>query len=243
MRESKFDPTKFLSGKFESLEAAKKSGLEFSKSGESFTSSRWFQRQETFWKDSLVGESPRPSTLPKVIEKSHAEMIIEVGGGSGWIWNLIGSEIRRNLTYVNLELAETCNYFENLTHFEPAMRFISTLDDLELKANYRLMLYSNSTMQYLDDDGVAEIFRTLNSCTEVLLDELIFTDFSSYWTLQEYYGSKIPYFVRNRSDFLGNMAAFGFEPQAQNYSKRINSADKGVHRPYFTENLHFLKTH
>lgn len=243
MRESNIVPTQFLSGKFESLEDAKKFALEHSNSAESFTSSRWFQRQEAFWKVSLTGESPRPSTLPKVIEKSNANMVVEVGGGSGWIWNLIRNEVKRDLKYVNLELAETIEYFKSLPEIDPEIRFISSLNDLELNSNNKLMFYSNSTIQYIDDPGLKEIFRKLDSCSEVLFDELIFTDFESYWTLQEYYGGKIPYFVRNKSFFLDFMETLGFVSQTKEFPRLSIPNGDGLYRPYFTEDLYFTKTY
>ena len=90
MAESETDPTKFLSGYFETLQAASTFALSTSKSGESFTSSRWFRRQEIFYNDSQNGNTPRPNSLPEIIKNSSANTVIEVGGGSGWIWNLIG---------------------------------------------------------------------------------------------------------------------------------------------------------
>jgi putative methyltransferase (TIGR04325 family) len=242
MGKSQNNPTKFLSGNFKSLAEANAFSRGGSYSEESFTSPRWFRRQEAFWNDSLAGISPRPSTLPVVIEKSNASMVVEVGGGSGWIWNLIGSDVKRDLKYINLELAETSEYFKNLAHIDRAITFISSLNDLELNSNDQLMLYSNSTIQYLDDSGLKEIFCKLDSCSEVLFDELIFTDFESYWTLQEYYGSKIPYFVRNKSDFLDFMGTLGFVSQTWEYPKHNIPTGDGLYRRYFTEDIYFTKT-
>ena len=242
MGKSQNNPTKFLSGNFESLAEANAFLRAASYSEDSFTSPRWFQRQEAFWNDSLAGISPRPSTLPVVIEKSNASLVVEVGGGSGWIWNLIGSEVKRDLKYINLELAETSEYFKNLAHIDPEIRFISSLNGLELNSNHKLILYSNSTIQYIEDSGIKDILRKLDSCSEVLFDELIFTDFASYWTLQEYYGSKIPYFVRNKSDFLEFMGTVGFVSQTWEYPKHNIPTVDGLYRPYFTENIYFTKT-
>jgi putative methyltransferase (TIGR04325 family) len=241
MGKNQNDPTKFLSGNFESRAEASAFARSAGYSKESFTSPRWFERQEAFWNDSLAGVSPRPSTLPAVIEKSNASMVVEVGGGSGWIWNLIGSEVKRDLKYVNLELAETSEYFKNLAHIDPAITFISSLNDLELNSNYQLMLYSNSTIQYLDDSGIKEIFGKLDSCSEVLFDELIFTDYASYWTLQEYYGSKIPYFVRNKSVFFDFMETLRFVSQTRENPKCSLPTGDGLYRPYFTEDIYFTK--
>ena len=232
----------FLSGRFETLQSAKEVASRYSKDLNSFASSRWLLKQESFWNDSLSGNSPRPSSLPEIIEKSNTKIVCELGGGSGWIWNLIGSEVKRDLKYINLELAETSEYFKNLAHIDPEIRFISSLNDLELNSNYQLMLYSNSTIQYIDDSGIKEIFRKLNSCSEVIFDELIFTDFMSYWTLQEYYGSKIPYFVRNKSDFLDFMETLGFVSQRREYPMRNIQTGDGLNRPYFTEDIYFTKT-
>ena len=241
MAESETDPKKFLSGNFETLQAASIFAVSTSKSGKSFTSSRWFRRQEIFYNESQNGNTPRPNSLPEIIKNSSANTVIEVGGGSGWIWNLIGRERKSNLKYYNLELAETCNYFKNLVQIDSSIRFISTIKNLELNPNDQVILYANSTLQYLDNAGLEEIFRTINLCTEALFDELIFTDFASYWTLQEYYGSKIPYFVRNKSDFLEFMEIFGFKFEKQVDTDFGNSDGDEATRTYFTESLHFLK--
>jgi putative methyltransferase (TIGR04325 family) len=232
----------FLSGRFETLQSAKEVASRYSNGLNSFTSSRWLLKQESFWNESLSGNFPRPSTLPEIIEKSKTKTVCELGGGSGWIWNLIGSEVKRDLKYINIELAETSEYFKNLAHIDPAIRFTSSLEDLELNSIFQLMLYSNSTIQYIDDSAIKEIFRKLDSCSQVLFDELIFTDFESYWTLQEYYGSKIPYFVRNKSDFLDFMGTLGFMSQTQEFPKRNIPTGDELCRSYFTENIYLMKT-
>ena len=165
------------------------------------------------------------------------------GGGSGWVWNLINSNVKANLSYINLELLETCHKYQDFIGSNPAISFISEIDDLEIKAGHQVLFYTNSVMQYVENDKIEETFNVLNSCTEALFDELVFTDFQSYWTLQEYYGSKIPYFVRNRRDFIETMARFGFFTQAQDISAPSQEISERARKLWYTENLYFLKIH
>lgn len=242
MHQSDSKKPEFLSGSFETRITAYEAAQRFSKV-DVWASSRWQKRQESFLSDSLAGKYPRHSSLPEVIKESKANVVFEFGGGSGWVWNLINSNVKANLSYINLELLETCHKYQDFIGSNPAISFISEIDDLEIKAGHQVLFYTNSVMQYVENDKIEETFNVLNSCTEALFDELVFTDFQSYWTLQEYYGSKIPYFVRNRRDFIETMARFGFFTQAQDISAPSQEISERARKLWYTENLYFLKIH
>ena len=164
-------------------------------------------------------------------------------GGSGWVWNLINNKVKANLSYINLELPETYQKYQDFIGSNPAISFISEISDLEIEAEHQILFYTNSVMQYVENGKIEEILDVLNSCTEAIFDELVFTDFQSYWTLQEYYGSKIPYFVRNRREFIETMAHFGFFTQAQDISAPSRDISELTRKLWYTENLYFLKIH
>lgn len=242
MHQSDSQKPDFLSGSFETQKIAYEVARSLSKV-DVWASSRWQKRQESFLNDSLAGKSPRHTSLPEVIKKSKAKVVFEFGGGSGWVWNLISNDVKANLRYINLELPETCNKYQNFVGLSSAISFVSEIHDLDIKAEHQILFYTNSVMQYVEDGKIEETFNVLHSCTEALFDELVFTDFQSYWTLQEYYGSKIPYFVRNRRDFIENMARFGFFAKAQDISSPSQEISERAKKLWYTENLYFLKMH
>ena len=65
----------FLSGRFETLQSAKEVASRYSNGLNSFTSSRWLLKKESFWNESLSGNFPMPSTLPEIIEKSKTKTV------------------------------------------------------------------------------------------------------------------------------------------------------------------------
>jgi hypothetical protein len=95
-------------GIFESLETALiEQKLHNSK--DAFSSIRWINRQRSFLNMSKKGMSPRNSSLPSFLkEHVQIDLVVDIGGGSGWIFNLLQPITQKPLTYFNIELKEMC---------------------------------------------------------------------------------------------------------------------------------------
>lgn len=127
-----------------------------------FSSTRWKNRQRAFLNMSQDGRSPRSSIIPSFLaDHKEIDSILDIGGGSGWIFNLLQIATDRNFTYWNFELSEMCEEFSkefdnsNKVHFIDSWNLFSNLNEISL-------IYSNSTMQYIPDDIFFENLSKVN---------------------------------------------------------------------------------
>ena len=156
------------------------------------------------------GRSPRSSILPSFLaDHKEIDSILDIGGGSGWIFNLLQIATDRNFTYWNFELSEMCEEFSkefdnsNKVHFIDSWNLFSNLNEISL-------IYSNSTMQYIPDDIFFENLSKVNQPRYIVFDDFIVTNSISYWTLQNYYGDFIPYCFRNLEEFNLKLLKIGY---------------------------------
>lgn len=169
------------------------------------------------------GAEPRFSTLPSFISNhKDIDLILDIGGGSGWVFYLLKAMTKRNFTYFNFELKESCEEFSrefsniNNVHFVDSWDLIFTIKRISL-------LYSNSTMQYISDDDFFDNFKKINKPKFIVFDDLIVTDFGSYWTLQNYYGVFIPYYFRNLEEFNLKILKQGYSIiSVENYRQTLS---------------------
>jgi putative methyltransferase (TIGR04325 family) len=177
---------------------------------EVFLSDRWRNRQRTFMDMAQDGVSPRFSTLPSFIANHEdIDLILDIGGGSGWVFYLLNAMTKRSLTYINFELREICEEFSkefsNIedVHFVDSWELIFDIKEISI-------IYSNSTMQYISDVNFFENFKKIKKPKYIVFDDLIVTNFKSYWTLQNYYGVFIPYCFRNLEEFNLKLVEQGY---------------------------------
>jgi putative methyltransferase (TIGR04325 family) len=196
-------------GKFESFDTAL-IAQKYLNTNDAFCSERWKSRQQLFLDMSREGISPRHSSLLRFLEENEQiETILDIGGGSGWIFNLLRAKNQRPLTYVNLEIREICNEFSKefndvkFVHFVDSWESIFNLKEISL-------VYSNSTLQYIPNETFFDNFKKINQPEYFVLDDFIATNSESYWTLQNYYGNFIPYCFRNLIEFNQNLLEQGY---------------------------------
>lgn len=154
--------------------------------------------------------APRYSSLPSFL-KEHAQIdrVVDIGGGSGWIFNLLQPITQNPLTYFNIELKETCEEFSKEFSHTSRVQFVDSWESIvELKEIS--LVYSNSTMQYISDEVFFRNFTKLNPPKYVVFDDFIVTSSKSYWTLQNYYGHFIPYHFRNLTEFNLKLSELGY---------------------------------
>ena len=130
------------------------------------------------------------------------------GGGSGWLFDYLKNsiEIDEIEKYTILELGLTCSFFSKL-HNHP-------VDYLtKLPAGFRTdILYTNSALQYLVDDN---IFISIVNTSEpgfVLIEDFLGVDVRTFFTIQNYYESRIIVKIRNTTDFLQRFQQLGYFP-------------------------------
>ncbi len=200
---------KIFQGKFESLENALIE-QKFLNTNDAFCSERWKSRQQLFLDMSREGISPRHSSLLSFLEENEQiEIILDIGGGSGWIFHLIRAKIQKPLTYFNLEIREICDEFSKEFKDTKLVQFVDSWESIFSLKEISLV-YSNSTLQYISDEAFFENFNKIKQPEYLVLDDFIATNSKSYWTLQNYYGNFIPYCFRNLNEFNQRLLEQGY---------------------------------
>ncbi|ASY10025.1 methyltransferase domain-containing protein [Candidatus Planktophila lacus] len=218
-------------GKFESLETALRE-QKFINPSDAFSTERWKTRQQLFLDMSREGISPRHSSLVRFLEENEQiEIVLDIGGGSGWIFHLLRARIQRPLTYINLEIKEICDEFSKEFKETHLVQFVDSWEPI-FRLEKISLVYSNSTLQYISDEIFFENFKKIHHPQYLVLDDFIATSSQSYWTLQNYYGNFIPYCFRNLNEFNQKLLAQGYSVvSAEDYPQTLASGfDYGSER-------------
>jgi len=183
---------------------------------ETYSSSRWLERQENMLRLARGGNVPRPSSLLDQDLLQAPSEILDVGGGSGWLFECLkksyGGENIQN--YTVLEIPVICEHFTN--HFLPteSIRFISRINEVE---HIRFdVMYFNSSLQYLNDLKLLEFKDIQNKPNYVVIDDLPLTDKSTFYSNQLYYGSYISIRFINRTEINSVLEGSGYELISEN---------------------------
>ena len=133
---------------------------------------------------------PRPSNLPIVGALIEPTTIVDLGGSSGWSWDYLRSAVPhcRVERYDIIETQNIVDHFEHSEHHQPPVRYHTTTTALESCD----LLYTNSVLQYFpSNDGLLEIVQALLP-KYILLDDLFADENPEFYSVQNYYGKKIP---------------------------------------------------
>ncbi len=175
-----------------------------------FDSAEWFNKQESMLDLAAKGELPRSTSIVEFLAGKSIQNIVDFGGGPGWIWAyLVKSNLHNGLSYYNLELESSRIAFEYLTYRLPSMKFVEMCEVPSL-ANEGNLLYSNSILQYFEDNSLLlELIRELNPVSIVLDD--IAGDEEEFYSLQNYYGFLQVNRFLNLSKLISEVCSLGYK--------------------------------
>lgn len=216
-------------GVYETLEEAQAKGT-------GFTSERWMERitgqllnyRKEIETHSLVMPA-RMTDLPFLAALTDAHKIIDFGGSSGWTYDFLKKTMPQNTIYdyVIVEIEEVvCRMQAASLHAAP-VSYVTNTSKLDWKRGAGKrgggadIFYTNSVLQYVYDDAVMlEVLEELQPYW-LLIEDFMGGDFDNYFSLQNYYESRIPIRFRNRQDFI----------------KGLNGYDLILSKPYAAEIL------
>ena len=149
-----------------------------------FAQAKWLDRQAALASRSVSEESQiqppsRPTNLPFAAAVVNAKIIVDFGGGSGWVrqflYGLKGLE-----RFLVVDVESVVRRFGEVATSQ--LEFVTAdspvLDDL---AGITDILYSNSTLQYLPDNvAFCDVVRRVRPAL-VLLDEVLWSSTGSDW--------------------------------------------------------------
>lgn len=124
-------------------------------------------------------EGARPTTLPLVLAGRPNKLVVDLGGGSGWVYPLLQHLGLTPARYVVLELPEVASYFQ--AHPISGVEYKS-IESSDLFLNPPIdFLYCNSSLQYMSDNSpLLRQIQTLNPSV-LLIDEFLWTSGSEDW--------------------------------------------------------------
>ena len=124
-------------------------------------------------------QGPRPSLLPAIVAGTPEAIIVDLGGGSGWVCPLLRGLGLAPRRYVVRDLAQVVDYYRG--HPVEGVEY-QYLDDPPLDAGSSVDLrYANSSLQYMPDNaGLLDQLRRLRPRT-LLIDELLWSRGDQDW--------------------------------------------------------------
>jgi putative methyltransferase (TIGR04325 family) len=173
-------------GKFDTYAQAQMSvSSKSTNSRDLFAQAEWLDRQASLAHGSASDESPslkppRPTNLPFAAGLMNVKTIVDFGGGSGWVREVIRASARSLELYVVIDVDSVVERFSEVA--TPHLRFVSAdspvLDELAGETD---ILYSNSALQYLpDNSGFRDVVKRVRPDT-VLVDELLWSATGRDW--------------------------------------------------------------
>jgi putative methyltransferase (TIGR04325 family) len=180
-----------------------------------FQSARWLERireQLLSYRKELLSNSlvmpPRLSDLPILAAVTDASRIVDYGGSSAWAYEFLQATTHKNkiTDYLCIEIYPVVNYLSSLDVHAPPVRYSDTLDGIGTGFD---IFYTNSTLQYIYDDTF--FFKAVDEIQPhwLLIEDFLGGNFNDFYTVQNYYESKIPVKFRNQIQFIEGL--FGYD--------------------------------
>ena len=173
-----------------------------------FQSKNWLTKQNNILMETRRGNFKRLTFMPFIASILDVKKIIDFGGGSGWVFETLGDSVKEKIEkYLVIENTESCEFFAN-KYFGEKIQF-STVVDLEKNNLFHSVdiLYLNSVMQYLESLDQFNILVDFYSPEYILIDDLVVSPAEEFFSLQEYYGIKIPYRFSDIDKIHSSMSA------------------------------------
>lgn len=208
MNESR-QPIRIWEGVYETFEEAQAEGT-------GFACERWIDRiNQQLLKYRSERENhalvmpPRMSDLPFLVALTAAKRIIDFGGSSGWTYEYLQSAMEQKTIddYVVVEIEDVVRHVQVAFLHAYPVSYVTDLNAIYDRAEGSVF-YTNSVLQYIrDDDTWLQAIDRLKP-DWLLIEDFMGGDFDEYFSLQNYYESKIPIRFRNRSDFLNKLDCY-----------------------------------
>ena len=196
-----------------------------------FKSDRWLKRiseQLLRYREALLSNPlampPRPSDLPLLAAVTKASRIVDFGGSSAWAFEFLQATTYKNkiIDYLCIEIDTVVNYLGSLGVHAPPIRYGNSLDGISSGFD---IFYTNSALQYFYDD--AYFFKAIDEIQPhwLLIEDFLGGNFDDFYTIQNYYESKIPVRFRNQIQFVEGLCGYDLvlsKPYASTVFGKIN---------------------
>jgi len=183
---------------------------------QAFDTSRWLERQSAMLASARSGVSPRHSSLPLFIATSSANSIVDLGGGSGWTFEIVClNTIKKIAEYVIVEQQTTVDAFASSFKDNDGVRFVASESISRDRINTVDVFYSNSALQYFPDNVFLADLAAMCAPTWILLDDFQTALGGEFFSTQHYYGIEIPCRFSDLQSTVDEMRRLGYTLQGK----------------------------
>ena len=160
----------------------------------------------------MSGNSPRVTNLNLLFNNLNDVIILDFGGGSGWLFWTIPENL--DFTYLLVEKSAFIRAISSRYVFPEQIKFISAegIDGAIPKELFfskgKKILYFNSVFQYLDSSIFEFIYKFKPDF--ICIEDLVTSNSVEYKLVQKYYTSSAPYLIWSENDLLEEMSELGF---------------------------------
>jgi putative methyltransferase (TIGR04325 family) len=189
----------------------------------SFPAEIWKARQLEFLRKAKLGLSPRVESITKILESERDLSIVDFGGGSGWLFQYLGTLGFKSNCLMIVETEESISWFK-----EKDSDFFWITNNaffhFELTGD-KNVFYSNSCIQYLGNlEAFFEEILT-KSWSYLILEDVPNLETQDCWTCQNYYGYMSPYHFFKKDNLISLIESHGFELTQESNYKSIYPAE------------------
>lgn len=190
-----------------------------------YSSQRWFKNLENLLSIAKKGVVAKPSRLPELVEQLHPEVVIDLGGGNGWLSYLLPTWFTgTSSSYIVVEPELLIDELRRIG----GQRCLSWLPSENPKEWSVLpqpkILYSLSMLQYVGDFSILESLIEFHQPLCIFLEDVPCSRGKQFFTLQNYYEFKIPYRFISVDDLQTTLIKFGYKlEESFNYEAIIDS--------------------
>ena len=111
-----------------------------------------------------------------------------------------------------MEIPSICEEFSKEFSEELKISFFTSISEAPPWMISRTdILYSNSVLQYFEDHSTFSKLVSYLSPKYILLDDFQTSTGEAFYTLQNYHGARIPYYLSNLVDILKTCGDLGYE--------------------------------
>lgn len=205
-------------GQFPNLSSCQKYCLEKNRASrnEEFPERKWHDRQIDLFHSQKNGINTRSETITSYLLQGSNHKIVDIGGGTGWLYEKLSGKFDSEFTYLLVETERSLKTFESIHRKRERKNNFAIMSSEEFKTEKEnvsaSVIYINSVLQYMQDPilSITE-FVSPPPRETLIFDDLVISTTGDFWSCQRYYGHLVPYHFLNLSQFISQIEGIGYK--------------------------------
>ena len=181
---------------------------------EEYPEKTWQDRQTSIFHSQKIGIDTRSESITSYLPKGLKHRVVDIGGGSGWLYEKLTAKFDSEFTYLLVETKRSLKTFESIHRFRESKNnfAISSSEEFKTKTLSASVIYINSVLQYVPNP--IEFIADIVSRTQpgnLIFNDLVISVTGDFWSSQRYYGHLVPYHFLNLNDFISQIEGLGYK--------------------------------